>query len=161
MVFPKFRNSHSVYCKLKTLVIPVLSHQYLCILAKNSVSYARFLFAIFISEFGGGSRYMKKTITWFMQILGAVHMHIFEWNPDHRLQISTVDWLSCYSYYKEENSRHLLSYVPQSLRYHYLHLLSIPSAFTLSTLLWHALLSATSCAFKLMALRLSTLSILL
>jgi hypothetical protein len=33
-------------------------------LAKNSASYARFLFeAIFISEIAGGSRFMKKTIT--------------------------------------------------------------------------------------------------
>ena len=88
-----------------------------------------------------------------MQILGAVHMHIYEWNPDHRLQISTVDWLSYYSYYKEENRRHLLSYVPQSWRYHDLHLLSVPSASTLSNaLLWHALLAATSCAFEPMAL---------
>ena len=55
--------SHSVYCKLKTLVILVLSHQYLCILAKNSASYAHFLFSIFVSEFGGGSHYMKQIIS--------------------------------------------------------------------------------------------------
>jgi hypothetical protein len=43
--------------------------QYLCILAKNSASYARFLFeAIIISEIAGGSRFMKKTIKYVLQV---------------------------------------------------------------------------------------------
>ena len=54
---------HLDHYKTNLLVIPVLTCQYLCVLAKNSVSYAHFLFdTIFISEIAGGSRFMKKTI---------------------------------------------------------------------------------------------------
>ena len=40
--------------QIKTLVILVLIRQYLCILAKNSASYARFLFAILFRNLAAG-----------------------------------------------------------------------------------------------------------
>jgi len=55
--------SHSDYYTINLIVIPILTRKHLSNLGKNSASYARFLFeAIFISEFSGGSRYLKKTI---------------------------------------------------------------------------------------------------